>query len=88
MASFVMNLAMEKLGWKFYMVNASWDVFFGLIVYLTWPETKGKSLEAMATFFEGPQLIEAALEEDSGKDYVKDDVYQSKGEVGVSAVAK
>ncbi|KAF2649578.1 hexose transporter [Lophiostoma macrostomum CBS 122681] len=84
MASFVMNFAMERLSWKFYMLNASWDVLFFLTAYFFYPETKRLSLEAVATLFEGPQLIEAALEED---DMRKDDVFQGKGDVDVTAKA-
>ncbi|KAF2111252.1 general substrate transporter [Lophiotrema nucula] len=83
MASFVMNFAMAKLNWKFYMINASWDVVFLLIVYFFYPETKGLSLEGIATFFEGPQLIEAALADD---DSSKEDGLTGKEGVIVTTV--
>jgi hypothetical protein len=84
MASFTMNLAMERLFWKFYMINASWVILFFLTAYFFYPETKGLSLEAVATLFEGPQIIEAALEED---DMRKDDVFHGKSDVGITATA-
>ncbi|KAK8052963.1 hypothetical protein PG996_012264 [Apiospora saccharicola] len=55
-----MSYAMEDLGWKFYFVNAAWDVLFGAVVYFTFPETKGLRLEEIAGLFEGPGVTEAA----------------------------
>lgn len=56
--SFAMSYAMEDLGWKFYLVNASWDVVFCAIIYFTWVETKGIPLEEITAKFEGPSVLE------------------------------
>lgn len=50
---FIMPIGIANIGWKIYMVNASWDiVIFGLIAYY-WVETKGKTLEEIDAIFEG-----------------------------------
>ncbi|KAK7413250.1 hypothetical protein QQX98_007838 [Neonectria punicea] len=43
----------EALGWKTYMVNASWNVLFFIGVYFFWVETKGKTLEEIDILFDG-----------------------------------
>ncbi|ONH64920.1 High-affinity glucose transporter [Cyberlindnera fabianii] len=45
MASFVLSIAMNRLGWKFYIINACYDVLFLPIIYFIWVETKQLSLE-------------------------------------------
>ncbi|TVY83652.1 High-affinity glucose transporter [Lachnellula suecica] len=50
---FIMPIGLNNIGWKMYMVNASWDiVIVGLIAYF-WIETKGKTLEEIDAIFEG-----------------------------------
>lgn len=44
---------MADLGWKFYLINASYDMLFLVIIYFTWVETKGIPLEEIALKFEG-----------------------------------
>ncbi|KAH7163406.1 hexose transporter-like protein [Dactylonectria estremocensis] len=64
LASFCMAYAMADLGWKFYLINASWNLVFLVIAYFTFVETKGLNLEEIAAKFEGPGILEA-LDEDS-----------------------
>ncbi|KAJ5662955.1 hypothetical protein N7507_003686 [Penicillium longicatenatum] len=48
-----MPIGLGNIGWKMYMINASWDlVILGLIAYY-WVETKGKTLEEIDALFEG-----------------------------------
>ncbi|ETN45017.1 uncharacterized protein HMPREF1541_09893 [Cyphellophora europaea CBS 101466] len=51
LASFAMSYAMTDLGWKFYFINASWDVLFLIIIYFTWIETRRLTLEEIAVKF-------------------------------------
>lgn len=51
MASFAMSYAMADLGWKFYFINASWDIVFLLIVYFFWVETARVPLEEISMKF-------------------------------------
>ncbi|KAJ5690891.1 hypothetical protein N7462_005283 [Penicillium macrosclerotiorum] len=42
--TFIMPICLGNIGWKMYMINASWDIItFGLIAYY-WVETKGMTL--------------------------------------------
>ncbi|KAI1098661.1 hexose transporter [Jackrogersella minutella] len=43
----------EAIGWKTYMVNASWNVIFWVLVFMFWVETKGKTLEEIDVLFDG-----------------------------------
>lgn len=54
---------MADLGWKFYFINASWNVVFLFIAYFTFVETKGLKLEEIAAKFEGSRILEAAAED-------------------------
>lgn len=58
--SFAMSYAMENLGWKFYMINGSWDIIFVLIIYIAWVETKGLGLEEITAKFEGRTILEGS----------------------------
>jgi hypothetical protein len=51
MASFSMSYAMSTLGWKFYIINASWNIVFFAVVYFTWVETRLVPLEQVALKF-------------------------------------
>lgn len=46
-----MSYAMGDLGWKFYIINAFWDILFLLIIYFVWIETRGLTLEEIAIKF-------------------------------------
>lgn len=54
-------IGMSKLGYKFYILFVCTNVANGVIVWLFFPETKGKSLEEMDEVF-GDQAIPHALE--------------------------
>jgi len=68
MSSFALSYAMADLGWKFYLINASYNIVFLVIIYLTWVETKGIPLEEIALKFEGTaafadsSVVDAAAE--------------------------
>lgn len=53
LASFVFSFAMENMGWKFYILNASYDIIFLFGIIFCWIETKGKSLEQISEIIEG-----------------------------------
>jgi MFS family permease len=53
MMVFAMPFALESLGWKTYLMNASWNVALILFIYFYWVETQGKSLEEIDEIFEG-----------------------------------
>ncbi|KAL6399646.1 hypothetical protein AUP68_17051 [Ilyonectria robusta] len=45
MVTFAFPFALEKIGWKTYMINGAWDVLELLFVILYWVETNGRTLE-------------------------------------------
>jgi hypothetical protein len=57
MSSFALSYAMADLGWKFYLINASYNIIFFAVIYLTWVETKGLPLEEIALKFEDPATL-------------------------------
>lgn len=50
---FAWPLALAAIGWKAYMINASWDVVQVAFVAYFWVETKGLTLEEIDAKFEG-----------------------------------
>ncbi len=50
-AAFVLPISMTSVGWKFYMINAGYDIIFLPIIYFLWVETKGLTLEQVASLF-------------------------------------
>ncbi|KAK6361384.1 hypothetical protein TWF730_005117 [Orbilia blumenaviensis] len=49
--SFTMAFAMSNLGWKFYFINASWNLLLTGMVFCFFVETKGLQLEEIAIKF-------------------------------------
>ncbi|KAK7409336.1 hypothetical protein QQX98_008460 [Neonectria punicea] len=45
MVTFAFPFALEKIGWKIYMINGAWDVMELLFVMVYWVETNGRTLE-------------------------------------------
>ncbi|CAH0046922.1 unnamed protein product [Clonostachys solani] len=43
----------DAVGWKTYVINASWNFLFIIFVYFYWVETKGKTLEEVDELFDG-----------------------------------
>ncbi|KLP13821.1 hexose transporter protein [Fusarium fujikuroi] len=52
-ATFIMPFALENIGWRMYIINASWDILEVLFVAFFWVETKRRSLEEIDALF-GP----------------------------------
>ncbi|KAK2609596.1 hypothetical protein N8I77_003091 [Diaporthe amygdali] len=50
---FIMPIGLANIGWKMYMVNASWDIVIVALIAVFWIETKGKTLEEIDAIFEG-----------------------------------
>ncbi|KAL1859655.1 hypothetical protein Daus18300_009520 [Diaporthe australafricana] len=50
---FIMPIGLANIGWKMYMVNASWDIIIIGLIAVFWIETKGKTLEEIDAIFEG-----------------------------------
>jgi hypothetical protein len=77
-----MPTALESMGWKLYMLNGAWDVVIFGIIWATWVETRGKTLEEVDEALGGGALQglhaedgHVAKREQSGGDAVNDDKY-------------
>ncbi|RSL52702.1 hypothetical protein CEP51_015009 [Fusarium floridanum] len=46
-------LAIEKIGWKYYAINGSWNFGILIVVYWLFVETKGRTLEEIDELFDG-----------------------------------
>lgn len=50
--TFVNPIALDKIGWKYYVVFAVILVAITITIYFLYPETRGHSLEEMAVIFD------------------------------------
>ncbi|PMB71783.1 Lactose permease [Beauveria bassiana] len=50
---FVMPIGLDRIGWKMYMINGSWDIIVLALIAVFWVETKGKTLEEIDALFDG-----------------------------------
>ncbi|KAF5004880.1 hypothetical protein FDECE_8662 [Fusarium decemcellulare] len=57
--SFVNAIALEAIGWKYYIVFIVLLALFLVVVYFTYPETRGHTLEQMAVIFDGEDSVPA-----------------------------
>lgn len=69
---------MKNLGWKFFIVNACYNIVYLVAMYLTWVETARIPLEEIAVKFGEPDPRALMLQGVKGED---DDV--DKGNVAV-----
>ncbi|KAK7202666.1 hexose transporter [Myxozyma melibiosi] len=58
LVTFAFPYAMDKLGWKIYMINSSFNVLCFIFVYFCWVETHNKTLEEIDEMFDGKTHFE------------------------------
>ena len=80
-ASFALGYAMQNLGWKFYIINASYNILFLAAVFFLWPETKGLTLEEITVKFEGPAAVLFAGSGSESLDGKNEDVESKEAKV-------
>jgi hypothetical protein len=51
--TFVFPFALDAIGWKTYIINASFDILMVLFVIFYWVETQGLTLEEVDIKFDG-----------------------------------
>ena len=90
--AFVNPIALDNIGWHYYIVFCVLLVFISATVYFLFPETKGHSLEEIAIIFDGPgarvdrvgaedDVFERGVGEKGGAKAVEDDGSESNGSV-------
>lgn len=65
---FVNPIAMDAIGWKYYIIFACAVVVWGVLIHLFYPETRGRSLEEVAEIFDGGRILECFPEGEDEKD--------------------
>lgn len=55
--TFVNPIALDAIGWKYYLVFVVIIVAYGVTAFFFYPETRGHSLENMAVVFDGPDAL-------------------------------
>lgn len=66
--SFVTSIALDNIGWHYYIVFCCFNVFVLVITWFFFPETKGYSLEEIAEVFDGPSPATSGVVFDKGDD--------------------
>ncbi|KAG7928588.1 hypothetical protein KL925_000769 [Ogataea polymorpha] len=55
LGTFILPIAMSNLDFRFYYINAGYDLIFIPLIYIVWVETKGIQLEDIENLFENAQ---------------------------------
>lgn len=69
--TFILPIAMDNIGWKYYIVNASYDVVFLVLIIVFWVETKGLSLEEIGRNLGEPHLTSPSSDTESVKEILE-----------------
>jgi MFS family permease len=58
--AFVNPVALDNIGWRYYIFFCCFDVLVLAVTYFVFPETKGYSLEEIAEVFDGPAVVSSS----------------------------
>ena len=58
---FVNPIALEAIGWKYYIVFVCLVVVWFLVIFFFFPETRGKSLEEVASIFDKEDIFHSVV---------------------------
>ena len=69
MVTMAFPIALDKIGWKTYMINGAWDVLQIAMIAIWWVETKGRTMEEIDEVFDGEKhsTVPNLKEVESGK---------------------
>ncbi|KAJ7129328.1 major facilitator superfamily domain-containing protein [Mycena epipterygia] len=65
--NFAGAVAFQKIGWKYMLVPAAWDVVETIVIWMYAVETKGRTLEELDVIFEDHHPVNASLNKHSGR---------------------
>ncbi|EIN12674.1 general substrate transporter [Punctularia strigosozonata HHB-11173 SS5] len=60
--TFGLPVALQKIGWKVYLIFVFWDLFEVIVIYFTVVETKGFTLEEIEEVFKQPNPVKYSTE--------------------------
>lgn len=60
--SYINPVGLDSIGWKYYIPQCVWNFIVLLVIYFTWVETRGLTLEEVATLFDGKEDFSTCIE--------------------------
>lgn len=60
--TFTAPIAMERIGWRYYLVFVGWNCVEAFVIWKWFVETAGHTLEQLAEIFESPNPVKRSLE--------------------------
>lgn len=69
-------VAIEKIGYHYYIVFIVWDLIEATIIYFFFVETKNRTLEEINEIFEAPNPVKKSLEKRSTSDVVRHTIHK------------
>lgn len=87
---YVNPVALERIGWKYYIFYCVWIAFELVVVYFYYVETKGPTLEEIAKIFDGDDAKVARVHVKETGEVLSDltPVQSYSGEKGTSQVVE
>lgn len=59
--NYVTNLGLSEITWRYYMVFIFWNLFAAAVVYFTFVETTGRTLEELTEIFQAQHPVKTSL---------------------------